>query len=269
MPYIFGKENILTIKFRSIICVMLFGKNVGPALQKLLQMRFLKYSNIDRNISLKTVPELKSILSERNLKISGRKTELIQRIIENIPENELNELFPVSVYEITPAGEQAAEPYSIIFESNRMSLGFSYYRLLQEKANNPNKSNEVILAQMLYHDLQATLQKQQVHGFRNSISHTKSFMRQMGELQFALDCGILDYFFFVQDIQTFPTRNYDQQNYFLTVALEKDARDINLSLEQLLQRFESVLKSINPFGLATDDNISKTISYFQKGLNIK
>ncbi len=246
-----------------------FGKNVGPALQKLLQMGFLKYSNIDRNISLKTVPELKAILSERNLKISGRKTELIQRIIENIPENELNELFPVSVYEITSAGEQAAEPYSIIFESNRMSLGFSYYRLLQEKANNPNKSNEVILAQMLYHDLQATLQKQQVHGFRNSISHTKSFMRQMGELQFALDCGILDYFFFVQDIQTFPARNYDQQNYFLTVALEKDARDINLSLEQLLQRFESVLKSINPFGLATDDNISKTISYFQKGLNIK
>ena len=73
----------------------------------------------------------------------------------------------------------------------------------------------------------------------------------------------------MQDIQTFPARNYDQQNYFLTVALEKDARDINLSLEQLLQRFESVLKSINPFGLATDDNISKTISYFQKGLNIK
>ena len=42
-----------------------FGKNVGPALQKLLQMGFLKYSNIDRNISLKTVPELKAILSER------------------------------------------------------------------------------------------------------------------------------------------------------------------------------------------------------------
>lgn len=54
-----------------------FGRNVTPALTRLLSKGYLALGNIRKRIALKQVPELKVVLSEHELKVSGRKAELI------------------------------------------------------------------------------------------------------------------------------------------------------------------------------------------------
>ncbi len=135
-----------------------FGRNVEPALNRLLKGGYLNTSVLEDNISLKTVPELKAILAEHKLKASGKKAELGYRLLDNLPEYELRELFPVGVYRITEKGREALKPYSIIFKNNTHSLGFSYYRLLKEREKYPDKTDEAILTRMLSDDLQKCYQ---------------------------------------------------------------------------------------------------------------
>ena len=70
-----------------------FGRNVGPALDRLLQGGYLEVSDLEGNISLRTVPELKEILSAHKLKVSGKKSELVSRLMDSLPEQKLRELF--------------------------------------------------------------------------------------------------------------------------------------------------------------------------------
>ena len=49
--------------------------------------------------------ELKSILSERNLSLTGKKAELINRIILDIPESELSIPNYIPKYELTEIGK--------------------------------------------------------------------------------------------------------------------------------------------------------------------
>ena len=51
-----------------------------PALHRLLDGGYLEISDIETNISLKTIPDLKAILEEHELKATGKKGELVQRI---------------------------------------------------------------------------------------------------------------------------------------------------------------------------------------------
>lgn len=137
-----------------------FGRNVGPALQRLLEKGYLGTGDMEQRIALKTVPELKAILAERELKVSGNKKELVARLIDNCDDDVLEALFPVNVYQITEAGKAALEPYSIIDDSESHALDFSHYRLLKAKAEHPEMENNIILARMLSSDLQHCYQTQ-------------------------------------------------------------------------------------------------------------
>ena len=131
-----------------------FGRNVKPALQRLLDGGYLELSGIEKNIGLKTVPELKSILAERELKTSGNKPELIARLMDNFDLDELEELFPVGVYSITERGQNALEPYDIIRLNNEYRFDFSYYRLFEMQKEFPTYSNEDILVKLLTLEIQ-------------------------------------------------------------------------------------------------------------------
>ena len=50
-----------------------FGRNVGPALKRLLHGGYLDIGDIEESINLKKVPELKAILADKELKVSGNK----------------------------------------------------------------------------------------------------------------------------------------------------------------------------------------------------
>lgn len=88
-------------------------RDVDSILQSLLHKGFISEGSIQATLERKTVVELKNLLEDNALSTKGKKAELIQRIIEQIPQSTLNTLFPVRPYTRTEKGnkELADEEY--------------------------------------------------------------------------------------------------------------------------------------------------------------
>ena len=63
--------------------------DLNQVLQKLFRSGYLAFSDIPFALSKTVVPELKSILSSHNLKVSGKKSELVARILDSVPVQDL------------------------------------------------------------------------------------------------------------------------------------------------------------------------------------
>jgi len=74
-----------------------------------IQEGFLRISDMEYDLCGTTVPELKKLLSSRKLKVSGKKADLVTRIIENFSVDEIRACVPDSYYLLTPAGQKAVE----------------------------------------------------------------------------------------------------------------------------------------------------------------
>lgn len=72
---------------------------------------FLCLSSLEYDLSGFPVPNLKAFLSAHNLKTSGKKADLVFRIVNNISENDVRTFAPDSYYLLTPEGKAAKEEW--------------------------------------------------------------------------------------------------------------------------------------------------------------
>lgn len=246
-----------------------FGRNVGPALDRLLSGGYLSLGNMEQRISLKTVPELKAILADRELKISGRKKELVNRILNHFDSETLESLFPVNIYCITDKGFSALEPYSIVFASDAHSLGLSHYRLLQAKKENPDKDDNVILTQLLSGDIQRCYHEGNQFKFQVVINTTARFMREIGESQASFECYALSFFMWTRDLEQLDVSHASPSGYYMAKSLEEAGMLCGYDMNHLVVAFREVLTQNNPFSLATPENIDCALRVFKESLGTK
>ena len=245
-----------------------FGRNVKPALRRLLDGSFLTTGDIQKSITRKTVPELKSILTEKGLKVSGKKDELIQRLMENLSSQELHKLFPVGVYEITSAGERALDEYAIIFENEDYQLGFSYYRLIQEKDKNPQSTGEAILYRLINEDIQECYRTGDKSRYQLIVPNAARYVMGHGDPELALDLYILVYFIWIMDLKSASLQIPSGQNCHSSKYIEDYGKLCGLSFSQLLERFRDTIHKNNPFGLANKRTVEAAVILFRKGLGV-
>lgn len=245
-----------------------FGRNVGPALPRLLQNGYLGKSSIEKNISLQKVPELKAILAEKELKVSGTKPELVHRLLDNLDPEELEDLFPVGTYIITKKGETALEPYSIVFANSTYHLGFSAYRLLREKEKTPESSDEDILIRAFSEDIQQCYKEGDMVRYQTTMSQAASFMQMISQPKKSLECEILAFFVWTRQVESHQM-DARTQSYYMAMNIEREGQVCGYTLQQLFALFEETIKANNPFGLASNRNIQKAIAIFKDSLSIK
>lgn len=81
--------------------------NVQVILDSLMERGFLKIGDLRSVLDRETVVSIKEILKTRAIKTTGKKVELIQRTLDEVPEEELNRLFPNRTYCLTELGKIA------------------------------------------------------------------------------------------------------------------------------------------------------------------
>lgn len=244
-----------------------FGENVKEALPRLLDGGYLEQGDLRQRVSLKKVPELKAILSEHELKVSGTKKELVQRILDHFDQEDLEEMFPENVYHISEKGRHAMEPYSIIRDNDAHALGLSYYRLMQAKEAQPDEENNVILTQLLSEDIQKCYQEQNRAEYQQVIGTTGRFMREVGEYGLSFECYALAFFVWVNDPSDhlFAT---DSQLYYMAKNVEQAGKLCGYSFDQLCEAFEKAVQKSNPFALDTEENRSEALSKLKEALGL-
>lgn len=81
-------------------------EDVNKVLESLLNRGFIKVASIENAMYKATVVELKDILRENELKVSGKKEILINRLLDEVDKEKLNNIFNRRTYEITELGEE-------------------------------------------------------------------------------------------------------------------------------------------------------------------
>ncbi len=116
-----------------------------------LKEQFITEANPEENLcnimNSYTIPVLKEVLKENNLKVSGRKQELIDRLIENIDTNKLISKFNKSSYSLTEKGNELVNdnPQVFIFKKYLGKFINDYDIKEYEKLYQKNKSHKKLL----------------------------------------------------------------------------------------------------------------------------
>lgn len=82
-------------------------RDVDKCLHSLVDRGFLQIGNLQSAIEKETVTVLKKELKKYGLKVSGKKDELVRRLMTNISHEELNSHFTKRTYQLTELGKQA------------------------------------------------------------------------------------------------------------------------------------------------------------------
>lgn len=246
-----------------------FGRNARPALARLLSKKYLEAGGLEKSIGLKTVPELKALLAARKLPVSGKKAELILRLMDNIPTDELEAMFPARVYEITEAGEDALKYYSIVFTSEDHNLSLSSYRLLKEREARPALTDKDLLLQLLLEDLDKADRNGQQETYRITAGQTARFLEEIGKIRHAFGVYCAAFFlFWYRNTAVLKVDGPAEAYGYPAKSIERCGQLCGYSWSETLTHFQECVKEINPFGLGTKRNIDTAIKVLKEALSM-
>jgi hypothetical protein len=97
-------------------------KSVPDVIKSLLDRGFLKIGDLKSALEKETVAALKDVLKNHNLKTNGKKEELIQRVLAEIPQDELNAQFSRRKYQLTDIGKEALDAEEYVTYIHRQSI---------------------------------------------------------------------------------------------------------------------------------------------------
>ena len=123
-----------------------YGANPSSLLEKALTNNFLiKSDSIVNNIEKIKTSKLKEVLKKHNLKVSGKKQELIERLITNVSKEELKTAFPDLYYILNDKGKSIVQENKHIiyyhksqYLKDEISLD-KYHDLLKDKTDDSAK----------------------------------------------------------------------------------------------------------------------------------
>lgn len=95
-----------------------YGINPMISFQKIKNMNLIKISSSFEGLFALKNKDLQSILRNHNLKVSGNKVELIERITNNIDKSQLNYKIP-QVYVLTDLGKTIIKKYNIFIWAHK------------------------------------------------------------------------------------------------------------------------------------------------------
>lgn len=80
-------------------------RNIGAKLESLEKRGFIQFSSPKESVSRLTISRLKEILTDLNLSTTGKKSELIQRLVGGVDEEDLALYIPDAKYKLTELGK--------------------------------------------------------------------------------------------------------------------------------------------------------------------
>ncbi len=157
-------------------------------LEEAVERGFLIKSDYKFNIYQKTNAELKEILRDNDLKVSGIKDELVERLIKNIDEEKLKSIFNQSYYKLSDSGKELVDKNDhIIYYHKKLSNAdidlYEYHKTL--KKDNLNKYEAAI--KLIKSKAREHRKKGSWGLYRNSLLNIGKIYSDNGDSKNALD----------------------------------------------------------------------------------
>jgi len=185
-----------------------------PLIKRLFSKGFLRFSTLQENLKREfLLPELKEILKENDLKVSGKKDDLIERIISNInPEKLQNPKSKIERILLTEMGREFVNLETERFNKELEEFYNKIYKLLFEK-----KFEEAFKLVSLLYDYSLKpfgFGKDWSQGFSENEMKTTKLLREFNFSEGLLNNGI-------EEIRSeLATYNLFKSNYFGNFKIE-------------------------------------------------
>jgi len=93
-------------------------RNVREIFASLMERGFLKVGDIEGSLEGENINILKAVMQKYNLKTFGKKSDLIKRLIDGVPEDKLRKMYPQQIYGLTNIGRKVVEENEYIMFIN-------------------------------------------------------------------------------------------------------------------------------------------------------
>jgi hypothetical protein len=144
---------------------------------------FLQEANIKTVLLSKSLDELKKILEEYGLKKSGKKAELVERIVQNNDFSKIN--LNSNIYELSEKGKEFVKKYNYILELRGTSISVSEFEREKSKIEKPLSTNDIIWSIYNKHSLREFYAKD-FGLYRNTIFEMANFLKKEEKYKQAL-----------------------------------------------------------------------------------
>lgn len=213
-----------------------YGRDWSARVNKLLANGYLTFAEPQEALNSLTMPKLKEILREHGQKLSGKKSQLITRIIETVP---LEALQVPKVYALTAVGRHELDSRSFYIENQQMNYGFMNSELAELEQDTPP---DLILEKLFARNiLKHSLDKDFAELYLEYFSARK-FFKQHGRDDEALTALLKGIYFRLTGMQNGNNvGDYQWLEYCFNEAfwheLDAEKTSRNLSDEDLRQLF--------------------------------
>lgn len=100
-----------------------YGSDYKERLSYLYDHGFLTIAGLEETLTALTIPELKNILRTFNLKLSGKKQDLVARIVDTVPSEKIKDSLP-KLYALTSKGSQFLLEHKAFIDNKKQGYGF-------------------------------------------------------------------------------------------------------------------------------------------------
>lgn len=226
-------------------------------LKSLIAKDFLKNGSIETTLKNNTLKQLKNVLKENNLKVSGKKSELISRLIENIPEMTLKNYFPDKFYSLTQKGKDELNDNSYI----EYVLKKSYCHLNIWEANiavhkNPTLNIADISWKKLNEECGIHFKNRNFNSYRNTLYAMAEELYDEKKFKRALEFLFQICYWDLNGVYD----SYDISEAVFELApavigyIEDCTEKLDLTINELKEIYNNALKNINtPYNKLTKD----------------
>lgn len=262
LDYINGlDENVYIPDYWKFNC----GIDANKIVKKLLDLGYLKFeNNITENVFRATIPELKEILKNNNLKVTGKKQELAERVLGNIDVEYLKSKLPKKLFLLTPKGESVINSNYLYIINKKKNYMFTdkeienAYKLGPEYSNNDRLWN-IFTNRNIY------------FSSHNKWSSYRSNLFYMGQLLFDENRyeQALEYYIavFILDLSGIEENNYvqDVDSVFVAPGIIKPIKSLISLCEFNLEDIKSIIDKNTfcnsiPFKYYSNDTLFKILT---------
>lgn len=110
--------------------------------KNLIQNGFLKKSSLKEYLNSKTISELKQILNENNLKKTGKKSEIINRILLEVNPNKIK--IEKTFYSLTEKGAKIIEENNYIIKLAKMNISLEEFEIAKKEKEDLYSFEDVV-----------------------------------------------------------------------------------------------------------------------------
>jgi SAP domain-containing protein len=246
-------------------------KDVDKCLISLKDRGFLQIGSLQSVIEKETASVLKDVLRDNRLKVSGKKAELVERLLEEVSEEKLNTIFTKRTYDLTDAGNEILKKEDYIPYIHRHGIEDLDIWSLSEKVKNrkPGLSFRDVIWGYLNKRSMIHIQNADFGLYRNCRFSMSKFVKEEGKLDNAFsllseviryDLSGLSNGFSMQFMDIYADGYFPYKNSIVTMAPGITSRVVDyqekkgLSDQDLKKKlYEEMSKIKLPFSVFTVD----------------